>query len=58
MLKAENDRINGILKSRLAEIEEWRSKYTRLEGNLNNLAAVEKDKQNMESKYNEQIRNN
>ena len=30
MMQAENDRINGILKSRLSDIEEWKNKYLRL----------------------------
>lgn len=29
-LKIENDRINGILKSRLGEIEEWKGRYAQL----------------------------
>lgn len=28
--KIENDRINGILKSRLGEIEEWKNRYGQL----------------------------
>jgi hypothetical protein len=30
MIKAENDRINGILRSRLEEIETWKKKNAEL----------------------------
>ncbi len=30
MMQAENDRINGILKTRLGEIEDWKAKYIKL----------------------------
>lgn len=29
-IRIENDRINGILKSRLAEIEDWKARYNQL----------------------------
>ena len=40
MMQAENDRINGILKSRLAEVEDWKGKYGRLEQQVNNFSDV------------------
>ena len=39
-MKIENDRINGILKSRLSEIEDWKSRYNNLENKLNNLGNI------------------
>ena len=40
MMQAENDRINGILKSRLGDIEEWKNKYMKLEGQVNDFSEV------------------
>lgn len=39
-LKIQNDRINGILKSRLGEIEEWKNRYAQMEAKLNEFAYV------------------
>lgn len=36
-MNIENDRVNGILKSRLGEIEDWKSKYNQLQGQLSGL---------------------
>ncbi len=57
MIKAENDRINGILKSRLEEIEMWKKKNSDLEGGLSRMAFLEKDKKMFEDKFNNQIKN-
>ena len=58
MLQAENDRINGILKSRLGDIEEWKNKYLRLENEVNNFSEVERMKKLLEDKLNSQVKNN
>lgn len=58
MLQAENDRINGILKSRLGDIEEWKNKYLRLEKEINNFSEVERMKKVLEDKLNGQVKNN
>jgi len=55
-MKLENDRINGILKSRLSEIEEWKNRYSQMEIKLNEYAYVEKDKKKIEDKFNNQIK--
>ena len=57
-LKIENDRINGILKSRLGEIEDWKSRYSTLEKNFNNYSNVEKEKKVLEDRCNHQIKQN
>jgi flagellar capping protein FliD len=56
MSKAENDRINGILKSRLEEIEAWKRKNGELEGAIARLGLLEKDKKMFEDKFNHQIK--
>jgi hypothetical protein len=58
MAKAENDRINGILKSRVGEIEDWKNKCMKMEGTIANYATIDKEKQKVEDKLNNQIRNN
>lgn len=57
MIKAENDRINGILKARLEEIETWKKKNADLENGLSRMAFVEKDKKMLEDKFNNQLKN-
>lgn len=44
MMQAENDRINGILKSRLSDIEEWKGKYMRIEATMGNYTDMEREK--------------
>jgi hypothetical protein len=56
MIKAENDRINGILKSRLEEIETWKKKNADLESGLSKMAFMEKDKKMIEDKFNNQLK--
>jgi len=58
MMQAENERINGILKSRLGEIEDWRNRYSKLEITLNNYSNVDREKKNLEDKLNNQLKNN
>lgn len=57
MLKAENDRINGILKSRLEQIEAWKRKNNELQDGLSRMTLLEKDKKMFEDKFNNQIKN-
>jgi predicted nuclease with TOPRIM domain len=44
-LKIENDRINGILKSRLGEIEDWKGRHNVLQATVSNFGNIEKEKQ-------------
>lgn len=57
MIKTENDRINGILKARLEEIETWKKKNAELENGLSKMAFMEKDKKMLEDKFNNQLKN-
>ncbi len=57
-LQIENDRINGILKTRLSEIEEWKRRYHQLESDVDHYKSFEKDKKMLEHRYNEQVKNN
>ena len=57
MIKAENDRVNSILKSRLEEIEAWKRKNADLEAALSRMGLIEKDKKAFEDKFNSQIKN-
>ena len=57
MVKAENDRVNSILKTRLEEIEAWKRKNAELEGALSRMGLLEKDKKMFEDKFNHQIKN-
>ena len=56
MMKAENDRVNSILKSRLEEIEAWKRKNADLEAALSRMGLLEKDKKMFEDKFNHQIK--
>lgn len=56
-LKIENDRINGILKSRLGEIEDWKNKYNTIQQQITIYINVEKEKKNVEDKLNGYVRN-
>ena len=42
MLQAENDRVNKILKSRQAEIEDWKGKTNSLQSRIENFTLVER----------------
>ena len=57
-MKIENDRVSGILKSRLAEIEDWKGKYNRLEGQLSGLDGLKKEKKALEDRCNDYVRQN
>lgn len=58
MQRAENERINGIQKSRLAEIEDWKSKYTALQQTVSLFETLEKDKRSIEERFGHKIREN
>ena len=46
-LKIENDRINGILKSRLSEIEEWKGRCKEFEREMNGYEGLQKEKKSL-----------
>jgi predicted nuclease with TOPRIM domain len=48
MMRAENDRINSILKSRLEEIDSWKKKYNDLDSLSTRYSLLERDKKNLE----------
>jgi len=47
MMQAENERINGILKSRLGEIEDWKNRYSKMEATVANYSVVDREKKNV-----------
>lgn len=55
-LKIENDRINGILKSRLGEIEDWKSKHNQLQMDMEKVGALQQDKKSLEDRIGHQVR--
>ena len=57
-LKIENDRINGILKSRLGEIEDWKGRYNQLQVTVTGFEGVEKDRKALEDRCGQQIKQN
>ena len=56
MLQAENDRINNILKSKQAEIEDWKVRHNKLEGKVSNMGFVQQEKANLQSRLNDQVK--
>lgn len=50
MIKAENDRVNVVLKSRLQEIQAWKKKANELQNGTIRAALVEKDKKALQDK--------
>lgn len=48
MMKAENDRINSTLKTRLEEIDNWKKKYNDLDSVSTRYSLLERDKKNLE----------
>lgn len=46
-LLAENERINGILKDRLQDLEEWKSKCLGLEKTIDKYIILEQEKQRL-----------
>jgi chromosome segregation ATPase len=57
-LKIENDRINGILKSRLSEIEDWKGRYQQVEQQLAQAALLHQEKKALEERCGSQVRQN
>lgn len=55
-LKIENDRINGILKSRLGEIEDWKGKHHQLQMDMEKVGALQQDKKGLEDRIGHQVR--
>ena len=58
MQRVESERINGIQKSRLAEIEDWKSKYKALQQTVSLFETLEKDKRAIEERCGQQVREN
>jgi hypothetical protein len=56
MLQAENDRINNILKSKQGEIEDWKGRTNKLEVTIKNFSYVEQEKNNLQSRLNDQVK--
>lgn len=57
-LKIENDRINGILKSRLGEIQDWKNRCNAVQATANNVVGLEKEKKSLEERCGNQIKQN
>ena len=57
MVKVENDRINGILKSRLEEIQTWKKKNADLENALSQMNFMAEEKRMLQEKFNNNIKN-
>ena len=49
-LNAELERLNGVMKNRLLEAEEWKSKCSRLEVTVSNYQVVEKTNKDLENR--------
>lgn len=56
--KIENDRINGILKSRMAEIEDWKERTKKLEAALSSYSRLELDKKAADDRHQQQLKQN
>ncbi len=48
MMRAENDRINSILKTRQEEIDNWKKKYNELDAVITRYSLLERDKKVLE----------
>jgi len=49
-LTTEIERLNGVLKTRLGEIDEWRNKVSKHEITIRNYTLVEKDNRDLQDK--------
>ena len=56
MMQAENDRVNGLLRTKQGEIEDLKNKHSKLELTINSFSHVEKEKENLQGKLNDQVR--
>ena len=56
MMQAENDRINGLLRTRQGEIEDWKGRHSKLETTISNFSHIETEKSNLQSKLNDQVK--
>lgn len=48
MTQTESERIYGIMKSRLVEIDEWKNKYYELEKHLGEMGNLDKERRALE----------
>lgn len=55
-LRIENERMNGVLKSRLEEMEGWKRKAQDWEREADKVGNVERDRRALEDKYSQQIK--
>ena len=55
-LNGEIERLNGVMKSRLMEAEEWKSKCSRLEVTINNYQVLEQTNKDLEGRLKDNIR--
>jgi hypothetical protein len=46
-MSRENDRLNGVIRTRIGEIENWKSKYTDIEKQISKYIDMEKEKKNL-----------
>ena len=46
-MSRENDRLNGVIRTRIGEIENWKSKYTDIEKQIGKYIDMEKEKKNL-----------
>lgn len=55
-LTTEIERLNNVLKSRLAEIDDWRSKVSKLEITIKNYTVVDKENKDLQDKLQSNVR--
>lgn len=46
-MSRENDRLNGVIRTRIGEIENWKNKYTDIEKQIGKYIDMEKEKKNL-----------
>jgi chromosome segregation ATPase len=56
MMRAENDRVSSILKTRQEEIDNWKKKYNELDAITTRYSLLERDKKVLEEKYANQLK--
>lgn len=56
MMRAENDRVTSILKTRQEEIDNWKKKYNELDALSTRYSLLDRDKKLLEEKYVNQLK--
>ena len=46
-MSRENDRLNGVIRTRIGEIENWKNKYTDIQKQIGKYIDMEKEKKNL-----------